>query len=154
MEVATAAELPLSSLDKVDTLLALLASDPIDKQVEDFRKGLAFGFDGSNNIEAMQALYFDEEIALVWKFAVFDAHAKNRATDAMPAAELDAQLATFTDRLVTARNSAWLDRLAPALSQSPAFVAVGALHLPGPDGLLLGLERQGFTVTRLPLAAE
>ena len=154
MEVATAADLPLSSLDKVDTLLALLASDPIDKQVEDFRKGLAFGFDGSNNIEAMQALYFDEEIALVWEFAVFDAHAKNRATDAMPAADLDAQLATFTDRLVTARNGAWLDTLAPALSQDPAFVAVGALHLPGPDGLLLGLERRGFAVTRLPLAPE
>lgn len=46
-----------------------------------------------------------------------------------------------------ARNQRMLARLQPQLAQGGVFVAVGALHLPGPDGLISLLRAQGYRVT-------
>ena len=51
--------------------------------------------------------------------------------------------------LVGARNRAWMGPLQAELSRGGAFVAVGALHLPGADGLVALLRARGWTVTRL-----
>jgi hypothetical protein len=37
----------------------------------------------------------------------------------------------------------------PFLDKGDAFIAVGALHLPGTEGLVEQLRRDGYTVTRL-----
>ena len=42
-----------------------------------------------------------------------------------------------------------LERMLPSLQQGNSFVAIGALHLPGKQGLLAMLEQQGYTLTRL-----
>lgn len=50
-------------------------------------------------------------------------------------------------KLVGNRNKNMAERMQPILEKSNAFVAVGALHLPGEDGVLALLEKQGYTVT-------
>jgi len=54
--------------------------------------------------------------------------------------------AEFQDRLITRRNQLMAERLQPYLQEGNAFVAVGALHLPGGTGLLNLLEQRGYTV--------
>ena len=62
----------------------------------------------------------------------------------------DQQLADeFQQHLVVDRNHRMLDRMQVYLRQGEVFIAVGALHLPGEEGLLKLLEQQGFTVRRL-----
>jgi uncharacterized protein YbaP (TraB family) len=39
------------------------------------------------------------------------------------------------------------ERAAPILDSGNVFMAVGALHLPGKDGVIELLRQQGFTVT-------
>jgi uncharacterized protein YbaP (TraB family) len=51
--------------------------------------------------------------------------------------------------LVRARNLRMRDRLLPVLEDGNAFVGVGALHLPGTDGLIELLRASGYTVTRV-----
>ncbi len=53
--------------------------------------------------------------------------------------------------LMVQRNHNWLARIEAEL-QSPArpLIAVGAAHLPGPDGLIALLEARGWRVARLP----
>ena len=51
--------------------------------------------------------------------------------------------------ILDGRNRAWLPGLAAELSRGGAFVAVGALHLPGEAGLIELLRKQGFTVARM-----
>jgi uncharacterized protein YbaP (TraB family) len=52
----------------------------------------------------------------------------------------------FQRRLIGDRNRLMAERMQPYLEQGRAFVAVGALHLPGADGLLQLLQQHGYTV--------
>ena len=45
-----------------------------------------------------------------------------------------------------ARNHRWLEKLPAIMADKPSFVAVGCLHLAGEAGLLVGLEKAGYTV--------
>jgi len=54
--------------------------------------------------------------------------------------------AEFQDRLLTGRNRLMAERLQPYLQEGKAFVAVGALHLPGETGLLNLLEQRGYLI--------
>lgn len=51
------------------------------------------------------------------------------------------------DALIDKRNARMLERMLPILKQGRAFIAVGALHLPGEKGLLNLLRAEGFVVT-------
>lgn len=55
----------------------------------------------------------------------------------------------FFTMLIAQRNALWMTRLPRAFNAGGAFVAVGAAHLPGPEGLLQQLTEAGFVVTRL-----
>jgi uncharacterized protein YbaP (TraB family) len=55
------------------------------------------------------------------------------------------------ERLLTARNRAWAERVAGIVAQGRRpLVAVGAAHVLGTDGLPALLEARGFAVERLP----
>ena len=53
--------------------------------------------------------------------------------------------------LVEERNKDWLSTLTKHFKQGNTFAAVGALHLPGEDGLLKLLEARGFQVQPVPV---
>lgn len=55
----------------------------------------------------------------------------------------------LTDRVLTRRNYRMVERMLPILEAGAAFIAMGALHLPGEEGVLALLERQGFAITRV-----
>lgn len=61
----------------------------------------------------------------------------------------EAQYQEFLERTLFRRNRVMLERLARELAAGDAFVAVGALHLPGEKGLLRLLEEAGYRVTRV-----
>jgi len=55
----------------------------------------------------------------------------------------------FVQRLLLDRNHRMYQRMLPLLSSGNVFVAVGALHLPGDEGLLNLLKQNGFKVKAL-----
>jgi len=54
----------------------------------------------------------------------------------------------FDDILLNRRNARMLERLSAMLDGQRLLVAVGAMHLSGDSGLLVGLRRLGFRVAR------
>ena len=56
-------------------------------------------------------------------------------------------MAEFERRLITDRNHHMADRGAPLLDEGNVFMAVGALHLIGDEGLVELLRQKGFTAT-------
>jgi uncharacterized protein len=55
----------------------------------------------------------------------------------------------YSERFLDGRNRIMVERMLPLLEQASTFVAVGALHLPGKEGILALLEQRGYRVTRL-----
>ena len=53
----------------------------------------------------------------------------------------------FNTEVVVKRNYRMLERMQPRLREGNAFVAVGALHLPGDKGLLMLLRNKGYRVS-------
>lgn len=49
-------------------------------------------------------------------------------------------------RLLWDRNRIMADRMQPILAKGDAFIAIGAMHLPGEEGVLTHLENAGFQV--------
>jgi uncharacterized protein YbaP (TraB family) len=55
----------------------------------------------------------------------------------------------FQQDFIVTRNHRMVDRMGAQLSKGKAFIAVGALHLPGDEGILNLLQRDGYRITRL-----
>ena len=52
----------------------------------------------------------------------------------------------FEDQLLVSRNRNWIPVMEKALKQESCFFAVGAAHLPGPDGVIQLLRQAGYEV--------
>lgn len=74
-----------------------------------------------------------------------DIEAMHGLTGPAVAAEEDARRC-----LISVRNARWLPLLQERLQQGGAFVAVGAIHLTGAEGLLAQLVERGFQVSVEP----
>jgi hypothetical protein len=59
-------------------------------------------------------------------------------------------LKRFTFRLNDERNLRMIQRMKPYLQQGNSFIAVGALHLAGPTGLVALLRQAGYQVDPVP----
>jgi hypothetical protein len=55
----------------------------------------------------------------------------------------------FQDRIIDARNRLMATRMVARLKDGLVFVAVGALHLPGRNGILSLLAQRGYKVSRI-----
>jgi uncharacterized protein YbaP (TraB family) len=97
-------------------------------------------------VNAMIGAYRDEDLDTLARLAT----AGTSLSANPPPHEATALEQQFTHALLHPRNGLLLDRMEPLLQQGHAFIAVGALHLAGPQGLLAGLTQRGYTLRRLP----
>ena len=59
----------------------------------------------------------------------------------------------FNKVMLAERNLHWMSRLSRFMDEGNAVVVVGAMHLPGPDGLVSLLRSQGYKVTQSSVIA-
>ena len=129
----------IDGLETIADQLGAMASLPMELHVEGLVETLKLGDRMDDVIETMVALYLKGETGMFWPFF--------RA--ALPSgAGADAGYGAFEETMVKARNKVMAERAGPILRRGNAFVAVGALHLPGAEGLIELLRQEGFTVTR------
>jgi uncharacterized protein YbaP (TraB family) len=93
---------------------------------------------GEDVIETMVARYAEADIggSLAWL----------RSAEPIPGVSQAQIPPAFLDRLITRRNQRMRDRALPLLKRGSAFMAVGAAHLPGKEGLLSLFEKDGYDV--------
>jgi uncharacterized protein YbaP (TraB family) len=53
----------------------------------------------------------------------------------------------FYSNLIVKRNQKWIPIISELIQNKPSFIAVGAAHLPGKEGVLNLLRESGYTVT-------
>ncbi len=120
--------------ETVEEQLRFLSDSPIEVQVADFEVSV------EQMVEEPQLL---TELVQAWAVGDMD-HIDRLINDDMR--ETSPEL---YERIIIQRNRNWIPQIVEALEGSDdAFVAVGAGHMPGPDGVIALLEAEGLDVAR------
>jgi uncharacterized protein YbaP (TraB family) len=137
-EDARAAGKKLEGLETVADQMQAMASLPMELHLHGLADTLRLGDRLDDVIETMIVLYGRGDTGTIWPLL----------RTVSPGAE--AGYAAFEKALVSERNKTMLQKAEPIIAAGDAFIAVGALHLPGPDGLIEQFRRRGFTVSPVP----
>lgn len=125
-------------LESIDQQLGALAKVPDDQQIQMLKVGLKYADRADDMMETLVQLYIKRQLGAAMPFQIALA-----AEQGVPASAFDG----FKTSLLVDRNAKMRDAATVLLDQGPVFIAVGALHLPGPTGLVSLLRDAGFTVT-------
>ena len=136
MQMALKDGKPLIALETTEEQLKAISSMPRDFQITTLIETLELGERLDDIKQTMKSLYVKGDIAMIVPVV---RHFTERSI-ANPG------FAIFQEKLVVQRNLKMAERAAPHFQNGNVFMAVGALHLPGNDGLVSLLERQGFSV--------
>lgn len=92
----------------------------------------------SKQFESLLEAYLDRNLGRLQQLAEEQIELQSEASQAIE---------RLMERLLDDRNQRMLERMLPEIEKSSNFIVVGALHLPGENGLLDLLEQRGFTVS-------
>lgn len=130
--IATKNGTQIVGLETLREQLSAFSTMPMDAQIAFLVKTAKDGPRGADFLETMVQLYLRREMNLMLGLM----HMSN-----------DKKVADhFTTTLLRKRNHVMIKRALPLLEKGGAFIAVGALHLPGKDGLVELLRAKGFVV--------
>ncbi|MBC7280842.1 MAG: TraB/GumN family protein [Hoeflea sp.] len=135
----------LLGLESIGEQMSAMAGLPIEFHMRGLVETIRLADLMPDIMATMTELYLKGEIALI--MPVIMAAGPDDA-GAVTVGELDGY-AEFEERIVTLRNHVMADRAVPILENGNAFMAVGALHLPGDEGLVSLLRDAGYTLSAI-----
>jgi uncharacterized protein YbaP (TraB family) len=130
--------LTVTGLETIEKQLSALASIPNDQQIAMLKVGLKYADRSDDLMETLVQMYLKRQIGAAMPFQLALA-----AEAGVPASAFDG----FKKILLIDRNAGMRDAALPLLDKGNAFIAVGALHLVGPAGLVALFRERGYTVT-------
>ena len=143
IEAADSHGIPVRALEPYDTILGLFEGFTPDEEVALLHAAIAAKSDSGDEAVTTAEAYFRGDSQLLWEFSRHTALTTPGVDPATAATALDETQKTLID----ARNRAWIPVIEEAAAQGPVVAAFGALHLPGSEGVLNLLQRNGWTVT-------
>ncbi len=147
IEDATRDAVPIQALEPYDTVFQIFDQMSKADQMSMVTSALATESRSADFAITLADSYFAEEGRLIWEFMRYE-------TLQLPGYTVErtnAELATMEQAMMINRNRKWIPVIEAAAMRGPVLVAFGALHLSGDAGVLSLLEREGFTVERMPL---
>ncbi|RUW36270.1 MULTISPECIES: TraB/GumN family protein [unclassified Mesorhizobium] len=128
----------VEGLETVAGQLRAMASLPLAFHMKGLVDTLRLGDKANDLNETMIVLYQRGEIGMFWPLF----------RTVLPEAENDqAGYAAFEQTMITSRNKVMVEHAEPILAKGNVFMAVGAMHLPGPEGLVEDFRKAGYSVT-------
>lgn len=120
----------------------VLGLETIQDQTSVFDK-IPYGVQAKSLLKSVDSFATSKE-----KFAEMVTNYKAQRLDLLSdALDVDTEgLAGYLDELLYQRNRNWVEKLTTILPSKKLFIAVGAGHLPGNQGLIDLLRKEGFTV--------
>lgn len=127
----------IGGLETIRDQLGAMASLPSQFHIDGMIEMLALGPKMKDIFETMTVLYVQGDIGMIFPLM------RSVSPDGTASGQ---NYAEFEEKMVNARNRTMADRAEPILAKGNAFIAVGALHLPGEQGLVSLLKKQNYTV--------
>lgn len=132
---AARAQKPTFGLETMEEQIGVFNEMPLSEQVDLLQETVRHAATIDTQIEELTRAYLSRDLAELEAIVAKYQPAGNRSYE------------KIMDRLLNQRNRRMLERMRPRLGEGSAFIAVGALHLPGRQGLLRLLEQAGYGVT-------
>ncbi len=126
----------VEGLETLQDQIGAMTSLPLDLNLKGLVETLKLGDKLPDVMETMISLYSKGDLGMLWPFL----RTISPETD-------DNGYAEFEKTMVTTRNHTMAEHAAPFIDKGNAFIAVGALHLPGEEGLVALLQKAGYKVT-------
>lgn len=131
---------PLVGLEKVEEQLSVFATMPLDQQAKYLVAVAKLGPRIHDFFETLVSLY---EQRMVTAYMPLILRTEKQTPE-------DAAMYAFVEEdLLRKRNHRMAERSLPLLKDGNAFIAVGALHLPGAEGVVELLRKAGYKLTPL-----
>ena len=128
-------KIPLLGLETADEQLDVLESLSLEEQIWMLNKTIAEYDEITKQFPVMLEAYINRDLAGLVRIQQQSMDDETEVDD------------RFLEQLVDMRNHRMVERMQNALLQGNAFIAIGALHLPGEKGVLHLLEQKGYKVT-------
>ena len=136
--IAGQRNIPLTGLETIEEQVSVLAGMPMDGQVKYLMAVAKLGKRSADHFETLMALYAAQNVAAYMPFVT-------RTESLSPG---DRELMALVEKdLIVKRNHRMAERAQALLASGNAFIAVGALHLPGDEGLVELIRAAGYRVT-------
>lgn len=133
-------KISIYALESVEEQLAVFEAFTLDEQMFMLKETLKQLDKMPGLFDKLHELYLQRDLTALMKFTV-----ENMRDSSDNKALVDA----FYKRIVDDRNMRMVERMEKRLQEGNAFIAVGALHLPGDKGLLKLLQARGYRVSVL-----
>lgn len=129
---------PVIGLETVASQVRAMATVADADQIAMLKSTLRYADRSDDLRETMLQLYLDRRIGAAFALQRHFAAEAGLAPDATRG---------FERSLISARNLTMHQKALPLVQAGAAFIAVGAAHLTGPDGLVALLRREGYWLT-------
>lgn len=134
-DYAAAKGIPVVGLETIeDELYAIFEAEPMKFQAEQLVCSIRNIGYGVEMLKKLGEYYAAGDLESMY------ADGLKNPDDPCPASEAS------QNALLRERNERWLAQLPAIMADKPGFIAVGAMHLAGEEGLLFQLDRMGYTV--------
>jgi uncharacterized protein YbaP (TraB family) len=127
----------IAGLETIRDQLGAMASLPAQFHIDGLIETLALGPELPDLFETMTRLYTRGDIGMIFPLM----------RSVAPDSSSGANYAEFEEKMVNARNRTMAERAIPLIDRGNAFIAVGALHLPGDQGLVSLLRERGYSIS-------
>ncbi|MEO1281485.1 MAG: TraB/GumN family protein [Pseudomonadota bacterium] len=139
-ELARKSSIPVVGLETIKSQLEASSQVPLDQQLQLLRASIAYAERADDLMETVLQLYLKRQLSFAVPLQVVLAEK----------AGIDGTiLRSFRRDLIERRNAIMSQRAEKLLEDGGAFIAVGALHLPGRNGLVAKFKRAGYTVSAI-----
>ncbi len=128
-------EIEVKGLETVAQQMALFDDLTEEQQAEMLMQTIRDGDKGIETIQEMQQLYRAQNIDVLYNFI----------------SDSEGIIKEEQEKFLDDRNRNWVPQIIEQIAKKPTFIAVGAGHLGGPNGVIRLLEKQGYTLTPIKL---
>jgi len=128
-------KIPTIGLETIAQQMGYFDSLTPQQQTEMVMEGIRNKDESFQKIKEMQLVYQKQEIDLLYQLIQNEGGVISEAQS------------TFLDD----RNKAWIPKITQFITDKKSFIAVGAGHLGGPNGIIRLLQTQGYQVTPIKL---
>ncbi len=133
MAEATSRKQEIKGLETMEFQAGLFDSIPYSVQAKELLKAIDSMGNEKASIDSLLLAYRQQDLALIEKVSMMD----------------DGAVGGNLELLLYGRNRNWAAQFGPIAQKMPTLFAVGAAHLPGSQGLLDLLRKQGYTLRPL-----